>query len=85
MKFKQVRSFLESWGLHFDTPDGTSNDIPYPQVYHRMKADAVSRLDGSILSQFISSITDTVDGRTYLTCNSWNEVEKAWSDFVPEL
>lgn len=77
---QNVQEFLESWGLHFDTPTGDSNDIPYPEVYVRMKLDA-SDVGGDKLSKFVSSITDTTDGRTYLTPTSWSEVTAAWETF----
>jgi len=79
MDFQDVRSFLESWGLHYDTPDGESNDIPYPQVYTRMRSDALK--NGTFrLYDFLDRITDTTDGRTYLTPDSWEEVEEAWGE-----
>jgi len=77
MDFSDVKEFLTSWGLHFDTPNGDSNDIPYPQVYERMRADA-GDVGGDKLQKFVSSITDTTDGRTYLKPFSWEEVEEAW-------
>lgn len=76
LNFEEVKAFLESWGLHFDTPDGYS-DIPYPQVYERMKTDA-GNVGGSQLQKFISCNTDTTDGRTYLCALSWEEVQEAW-------
>ena len=75
-----VKLFLESWGLHFDTPDGESTDIPYPQIYGRMKDDALET-GGEKLSKFVSSITGTVDGRTYLVPNTWVEIDEAWKSF----
>jgi len=77
MKFIAIRAFLTSWGLHFDTPDGSSNDIPYPQVYGRMQHQAFE-MGGDELRRWISSHTDTTDGRTYLTVKSWEELEKLW-------
>jgi hypothetical protein len=75
--FENVKEFLTSWGLHFDTPNGDSNDIPYPQVYERMREDA-GDVGGVELQTFISSITDTTDSRTYLKPFSWDEIQKAW-------
>jgi hypothetical protein len=75
--FENVKEFLTSWGLHFDTPDGESNDIPYPQVYERMKTDA-GDVGGDKLQKFVSSITGTTDSRTYLVSDSWEELETAW-------
>ena len=75
--FDNVKEFLTSWGLHFDTPEGESNDIPYPQVYERMKTDA-GDVGGDKLQKFVSSITDTTDGRTYLVPDNWEEIEEAW-------
>lgn len=72
-----VREFLESWGLHFDTPDGDSSNIPYPQVYERMRRDA-GDVGGIELQRFVSRITDTTDGETYLTVESWEELAEAW-------
>ena len=77
MDFSNVKEFLTSWGLHFDTPNGDSNDIPYPHVYERMRTDA-GDVGGDKLQKFVSSITDTTDSRTYLTAYSWKEVEEAW-------
>ena len=77
---KQVQEFLTSWGLHFDTPTGDSTNIPYPQIYERMKEDAHYE-GGKKLQRFISCNTDTTDGETYLTLTSWNEVAAAWNDF----
>jgi len=80
MNFQDVKQFLESWGLHYDTPDGVSNDIPYPQVYGRMRSEAWALGKGNPrLYNFIERITDTTDGRTYLTPESWAEVENAWN------
>jgi hypothetical protein len=89
MTFKQVKEFLVSWGMHFDTPEKDSSTIPYPQVYGRMKDDATNDLykagrsvkDGERLAQFISRITDTTDGQTYLNLPNWTEVEKVWKAF----
>lgn len=75
-----VKEFLESWGLHFDTPTGDSSDIPYPWVYVRMKDDAL-KIGGDKLSKFVSRITDTTDSCTYLTPTSWEEVSAAWETF----
>ncbi len=83
--FENVKEFLTSWGLHFDTPNEESNDIPYPQVYERMKTDA-GDVGGDKLQKFVSTITDTTDGRTYLTPDTWEEVEEAWEALdTPEL
>jgi hypothetical protein len=83
--FSNVKEFLTSWGLHFDTPNGDSNDIPYPQVYERMKEDA-GDVGGDKLQQFVSSITDTTDSRTYLKPFSWKDIEEAWEALdTPEL
>ncbi len=75
--FVNVKEFLTSWGLHFDTPNGDSNDIPYPHVYERMRVDA-GDVGGDKLQKFVSSITDTTDGRTYLKPFTWKEVEEVW-------
>jgi hypothetical protein len=77
---ENVKEFLESWGLHFDTHDGESSNIPYPQVYSRMKTDA-GDVGGDKLSKFVSRITDTTDGQTYLNPTSWDEVSEAWNTF----
>lgn len=77
--FTNVKEFLTSWGLHFDTPNGDSNDIPYPHVYERMKTDA-GDVGGDKLQLFVSTITDTTDGRTYLKPMSWHEVEIRWNN-----
>lgn len=77
---QQVQDFLTSWGLHFDTPDGESTNIPYPQIYDRMQEDA-GHEGGLKLKRFISSITDTTDGQTYLTVVDWNEMTDAWFAF----
>lgn len=79
MNFQDVKEFLTSWGLHFDTPNGDSNDIPYPQVYERMRVDAF-KVGGDELLKFISSITSTTDGRTYLCADLWEAVEQAWDN-----
>lgn len=81
MQFLQVQEFLISWGFHFDTPEGESNDIPYPQVYERMKVDA-GDVGGSQLQEFISRMTDTTDGRTYLVADDWSEIQDAWESFT---
>lgn len=75
--FENVKEFLTSWGLHYDTPNGESNDIPYPQVYERMRVDASDVASDELLN-FISSITDTTDGRTYLIPKTWVGVQTAW-------
>lgn len=82
MEFKDVRAFLESWGLTFDTPDEDSSNIPYPAVYNRMCDDAI-KVGGDELRKFISRITDTTDGETYLCTDNigedgWHEIEIAW-------
>jgi hypothetical protein len=82
--FQDVKLFLESWGLHFDTPDGDSNDIPYPQVFTRMMADAFEE-GGKKLAHFVNNITDTTDSRTYLKANSWREIEAAWANLDPRV
>lgn len=79
MDFVSVKEFLTSWGLHFDTPNGDSNDIPYPQVYERMRVDA-GDVGGDELQKFISTITDTTDSRTYLTVYNWEQAEEAWDN-----
>lgn len=77
MDFSNVKEFLTSWGLHYDTPNGDSNDIPYPHVYERMRFDA-GDVGGPELQMFVSSITDTTDGRTYLKPFNWDEIQKIW-------
>lgn len=84
MNFQDVKKFLESWGLHFDTPYGESNDIPYPQVYLRVRDDAI-KVGGDKLSKFVGQITDTTDSRTYLTPSSWQEIEAAWTNLDPRV
>ena len=81
MTFQEVREFLTSWGMHFDTPEGESNDIPYPQVYIRMRDSASHRDPTGKLGRFISLSTDTTDSRTYLTFGSWDQMEESWNDF----
>ena len=78
MTFQKLKEFMESWALHFDTPNGDSNDIPYPEVYDRMRDDA-DKVLGKKASNFIGSITDTTDGRTYLTPCSWEEIETLYN------
>src|SRR5277367_4434963 len=81
--FDQVKEFLESWGLSFDTPDGESSNIPYPAVYHRMRDDA-QHVHGQDFSKFLGCITDTTDttdSQTYLTPTSWDEVKQAWEEY----
>lgn len=76
--------------MHFDTPDGESTNIPYPQVYERMRADVINipqiKLDVEVnlIKKFISRITDTTDGETYLTCHTWPEIEDAWNTHLSE-
>jgi hypothetical protein len=72
MNYKDAQNFLESWGLSFDTPGGESSTIPYPSVYLRMRDDA-TKVWGEKFSQFCGRITDTTDGETYLTFDSWTE------------
>jgi hypothetical protein len=84
MKFDQVENFLSSWGLHFDTPDEDSNDIPYPQVYGRMLIDAKVQDPSGDLSAFIQQVTETTDGRTYLTVESSTELGSAWYEYIAE-
>jgi len=79
MNFQQVREFLESWGLGFDTPTGDSSTIPYPSVYHRMRIDAEAQY-GYELSKFISSITNTMESQTYLAYDNWAAVEIDWNN-----
>jgi hypothetical protein len=81
-EFKQVREFLESWGLSYDTPDGDSSTIPYPAVYERMCDDAI-KVGGQELRTFIGRMTDTTDSQTYLCTDNvgeagWHEIEIAW-------
>jgi len=66
--------------MHFDTPDQESSNIPYPQVYERMKSDA-REVGGEKLARFVSRITDTTDGQTYLTADSWSGITKLWNKF----
>jgi hypothetical protein len=90
IRFSDVRSFLTSWGLHFDTPDEESNTIPYPQVYERMKTDIVNLFHerARYVRKFITQITETTDGQTYLSVPSvfdsegWKGIEEAWHDYV---
>ena len=79
MQFQQVRDFLESWGLGFETPCGDSSTIPYPAVYARMQDDAL-KVGGKQLSKFISSITDTIESQTYLEYTDWDEIEIEWDN-----
>lgn len=76
MNFHDVSSFFESWGLHFDSQDGDSTDIPYPQVYERMRLDAKSK--DNDLYEFAGLICQTTDGRTYLNVCSIEELEQEW-------
>jgi len=80
LQFQHVKDFLESWGLHFDTPDGESTNIPYPQVYERMRGDLRAHFKNNhvLVGRFISRITDTTDGETYLAANTWGEIERSW-------
>jgi hypothetical protein len=75
-----VKLFLESWGLHYDTYNNLSNDIPYPQIYERMQNDALET-GGKKLSDFIGAITITMDGRTRLTLLDWAEIDELWEKF----
>ena len=85
IEFQQVRDFLTSWGMHFDTPEKDSTTIPYPQVYGRMRADVgnvwASPVDIREMLRFISRITDTTDGQTYLVVDSWDEMENFFDSF----
>lgn len=84
MTFDQVKEFMTSWGYHFDTPDGEANDL-IVRVFEHMKADALSE-GGSKLKEFIEYITDTTDGRAYMTVDNWDEVQKTWeSGYKGEL
>ena len=82
LTFQNVKDFLVSWGMHFDSRDGESTNIPYPQVYERMKEDA-GDVGGSELQRFISRITDTTDGETYLVPESWDYIEEFWNTDGP--
>ena len=82
--FEQVKEFLVSWGLHFDTPDGDSSNIPYPQVYLRMFQDVGNVFVGTDavdVGMFVGISTDTTDGETYLFY-SWEELEEEWNAFL---
>jgi hypothetical protein len=81
--FKAI-DFLTSWGLHFETPEGESNDIPYPHVYLRMRADAEMSY-GEEFSNFCGMVTETTDGRTYLTVSSWDELEEEYNKFYNKI
>jgi hypothetical protein len=49
-----------------------------------MRKDA-GDVGGDEFQKFISSYTDTVDGRTFLTVYNWEQVEEAWNNrFSPE-
>jgi hypothetical protein len=74
LSFQTVSDFLESWGLHYDTPNGESSCIPYPQVYARMCQDA-SNTDLA-LREVISVVTNTTDGQTYLRADSYEQLEE---------
>lgn len=80
MTFDQFKEFLISWGLSFDTPDGDSSTIPYPAVFSRMMDDALAR-GGQKLTDFVNSITDTMDGQTYLLFPIWENIHEAWSKY----
>lgn len=81
INFDAVKLFLESWGMGFDTPDGDSSTLPYPAVYHRMKDDARMFDPSMELHDFIGRITDTTDSQTYLTLESWDEIEEYWNSY----
>jgi hypothetical protein len=81
--FDQVKEFLESWGLSFDTPDGESSNIPYPAVYHRMRDDA-QHVHGQDFSKFLGRITDTTDSQSYLTDSSWDDIAESWEQYQLE-
>jgi hypothetical protein len=50
-----------------------------------MKVDA-GDVGGDRLQQFVSSITDTTDSRTYLKPMSWQQVQDAWESLdSPEI
>lgn len=72
MEFRKLRAWIESWGL---TPSEESS-IPYPSVYSRMIDDSPNEK----VMLFIQSITDTVDGHSYLVPESWEEIENLWNE-----
>lgn len=76
---EQVEEFLTSWGLHFDTEYGDSSSISYDYIYPRMCVDA-QRCGGDKLRKFVSSITDTTDGETYLCVSSFSELRDVWNE-----
>ncbi len=85
MKFIDVKEFLTSWGLHFDTPTWESNDIPFPQVYDRMMSDAI-RVGAQLKSKnnfsyFIALETNVAYCRAHLRAENWNDLKKAWKKF----
>lgn len=81
LNFDAVKNFLESWGMGFDTPDGDSSTLPYPEVYIRLRNDAEMLDPSGELSKFVGRITDTTDSQTYLTLTSWDEIEEFWNSF----
>jgi hypothetical protein len=78
MDFQYVREFLESWGLHFDTPDQVSTSVPF-DTYQLIRADAI-QVGGMELQKFVSCITDTTDGETYISMGSnWGKIEEFYN------
>lgn len=67
----KLGQFLESWGLHFDTPDGGPTTIPYPQVFIRMINDA-RPLGGDKLVDLVKESLNTIDGETFIRLVKWS-------------
>jgi rubrerythrin len=84
MTFQDIQKFLESWGLHFDTEHGYSTTIPYPQVFQRMMEDAQKEL-GIKGHNIVMSITDTMDGETYIAYDSLEDFEEDFSEVAEKV
>ena len=69
MTSEQFVDYLRSWGLHFDTEDGESSEIPY-EILGRITSECDPTLARNIIRA-----TNTTDGNTYLRASSQSELE----------
>lgn len=88
MKFKEVRKFLESWGL-YPSAEEIDEDLN-PEVInqginaccYRKLCEEATRLYGEPFRSFCSRLIDATDDAFYIGEETWVDVEEAWNASV---
>lgn len=71
---ERLKEFCLLWG--FDVLDEEHNQMP-SSLYDMMLEDAEKKY-GKVFRTLMSRITDTLDGFTYIVCESWDMVWAHW-------